>query len=309
VKAIVDAAVHAALLLLAPPALLGVIHRTKAWFAGRKGPPLAQPYVDLWKLLHKGAVYSRTTTWVFRAGPVVSLATAVCAGLVLPLAAGVAPLGFDGDVVVFAYLLGLGRFFTMAAALDTGSSFEGMGASREAAFSALSEPALFLSLAILCVPARTVGFGAAFGALPWVTWGPSHATLLAAALALFAVLLAENSRIPVDDPNTHLELTMIHEVMVLDHGGPDLALISYGGAVKIFVIGALLVHVLVPIPASGGWRGLALLAGGEIGVAVLVGVVESVMARLKLARVPQFLVAATMLAGIGLVTLFYRGVP
>jgi len=304
-----DVAVHVALLLVVPPLLLSVINKTKAWFAGRLGPPLLQPYFDVWKLLRKGAVYSRTTTWVFRAGPIVSLATVLCAGLVLPLATNASPLGFAGDVIAFAYLLGLGRFFTMASALDTGSSFEGMGASREAAFSALAEPALFLSLAIVCVPARSATFRDAFGTLPWATWGFSHPTYLAAALALFAVLLAENSRIPVDDPNTHLELTMIHEVMVLDHGGPDFAFILYGSAAKLFVVGALLVHILLPIPPDGGWRGVALLCGGEIGLAMVVGVVESVMARLRLPRVPQFLLGASVLAVIGLAAVFYRGTP
>jgi formate hydrogenlyase subunit 4 len=304
-----DLGIHVGLLLGLPPLLLGVIHKTKAVFAGRLGPPLLQPYRDVWKLLRKGAVYSRTTTWLFRAGPIVSLAALLCAGLVLPLAANTSPLGFAGDVVVFAYLLGLGRFFTMAAALDTGSSFEGMGASRDAAFSALAEPALFISMAILCVPARSATFADAFGRLPWTTWGFEHPTYLAAALSLFAVLLAENSRIPVDDPNTHLELTMVHEVMVLDHSGPDLGFILYGSAVKLFVIGALLVHILLPIPPGGGWRGAALLFGGEIALAALVGVVESVMARLRLSRVPQFLVGAAVLAAIGLAALFYRGTP
>lgn len=304
-----DLGIHVALLLAMPPLLLGVINKTKAWFAGRHGPPLLQSYRDVWKLLRKGAVYSRTTTWLFRAGPIVSVAAVLCAGLLLPLAANVSPLGFPGDVVLFAYLLGLGRFFTMAAALDTGSSFEGMGASREAAFSALAEPALFLSMAILCVPAGSATFADAFGKLPWTAWGFEHPTYLAAALSLFAVLLAENSRIPVDDPNTHLELTMVHEVMVLDHGGPDLGLILYGSAVKLFVIGALLTHVLLPIPASGGWRGIALLCGGELALAALVGVVESLIARLRLPRVPQFLVGAVVLAVVGLAALLYRGAP
>ena len=300
---------HATLLLLLPPLLPGVIGKIKALFAGRRGPPVLQVYFDIAKLLRKGAVYSRTTTWIFRAGPMVSLGAVLCAGLVLPLAAGTAPLGFSGDVILFAYLLALGRFATMAAALDTGSSFEGMGASREAAFSTFAEPALFLSLAIVCVPARSPTFGDAFGALPWSSWGLGHPTYLAGALALFAVLLAENSRIPVDDPATHLELTMVHEVMVLDHGGPDLAFVLYGSAVKLFVLGALLVHVLLPIPAGGGWRGAALLVGGELGLAVLVGIVESVMARLRLPRVPQFLVGASVLAAIGLGASLYRGTP
>jgi len=302
-------ALHLALLLVVPPLLLGVIQKTKAWFAGRSGAPLLQPYFDLWKLLQKGAVYSGTTTWLFQAGPVVSLATALCAGLIMPLGGSNAPLGFSGDVILFVALLGLGRFFTMVAALDTGSSFEGMGASREAAFSAFAEPALLLCLAILCIPSRSVSLGDALATLSSLAPGVSHPAYLAAALTLFAVLLAENARIPIDDPNTHLELTMIHEVMVLDHGGPDLAFVLYGSAVRLFVLGALLVHVVVPPPPKGGWEGVALLLCGQLGLAVAVGCVESMTARFRLPRVPQFLVGASVLAGIGLATLLYRGTP
>jgi formate hydrogenlyase subunit 4 len=302
-------ALQLVVLLVVPPLLPGVIQRTKSWLVGRVGPPLLQPYYDLWKLIRKGSVYSRTTGWVFRAGPVVTLASVICAGLVVPLLGTAAPLGFQGDVVLFVYLLVVARFFTMACALDTGSSFEGMGASREAALGAYAEPPLILSLAILCVPARTAAFKEAFDALPWATWGFSHPVFLAAALALFAVLLAENSRIPFDDPNTHLELTMIHEVMVLDHSGPDLAFILYGSAMKFFVIGAVLVHILLPVSAHGGWSGAALLLAGEAALAVVVGVVESVTARLRLVRAPQFLMGATVLAALGLAAVFYRGVP
>jgi formate hydrogenlyase subunit 4 len=298
-----------ALELALAPLLLGVISRTKSWFGGRTGAPLLQLYFELEKLLRKGAVYSRTTTWIFRAGPIISLASVLTASLVLPLGAYSSPLSFSGDVIVFAYLLALGRFFTMAAALDTGSSFEGMGASREAAFSALTEPALFLALAILCVSARSVTFAEVWRSLPWSTWGAAHPAYLAVAATLFAVLLAENARIPVDDPATHLELTMIHEVMVLDHSGPDLALILYAGALKFFVIGALLVHVLLPVPAQGGLPGALLMVTGEFALAILVGITESVMARVRLIRVPQFLIGATAIAALGLAVLLYRGQP
>jgi formate hydrogenlyase subunit 4 len=301
--------IHLCLLLGLPPLLVGIITRTKSWFAGRKGPPLWQPYLDLWKLLHKGAVYSRTTTWIFRAGPIVALATTLAAGLLTPLGAATAPLGFSGDVILFAYLLGLGRFFTMAAALDTGSSFEGMGASREAAFSALAEPALFLALAIVCLPAGSASFAEAWASLPWQTWGPAHPALPAAAVALFAVLLAENSRIPVDDPTTHLELTMIHEVMVLDHGGPDLAFVLYASALKLFLFASLLVHMVLPVPPAGGALGTLVFVAGAVAVAVLVGIVESVTARIRLLRVPQFLVGASVIAALGLAVLLYRGTP
>ena len=304
-----DIGIHIALLLLLPPLLVGVIVKTKAIFAGRKGAPILQLYFDLVKLLQKGAVYSRTTTWIFRGAPIVSLAAVLVAGLLLPLASTRSPFGFVGDVVLFAYLLAVGRFVTMAAALDTGSPFEGMGASREAAFSALAEPALFLVLAIICLPTDSVSFSGALDSLPSAPWGVAHPYLLAATAALFLVLLTENSRIPVDDPNTHLELTMIHEVMILDHGGPDLAFILYGASVKLFLFAGLLAHILLPIPAATTPAGVALFVGGEIGLAVLVGITESVMARLRLPRVPQLLVAASVIAALGLGVLFYRGAP
>ncbi len=301
--------VHLALLLAAPLPLLGLIGKVKAWVAGRAGPPLLQPAWDILKLLQKGAVYSRTTTWVFIAGPIVSLATALAAGLLVPFASDSAPVAFAGDVVAFAFLLGLGRFFTMAAAIDTGSAFEGMGASREATFSAIAEPALFLCLLALCVPARALSFGEAFAQAH--AWGHAASpALLVAAFALGAVLLAEASRIPVDDPNTHLELTMVHEVMVLDHSGPDFAFIQYGYAVKLFVLAALLVRFALPIPDGGtGVGAVAMFLGGQLGVFVAIGVIESVMARLRLPRVPQFLIGACVVGAIALVALLAGARP
>jgi formate hydrogenlyase subunit 4 len=287
-------AVHALLLLGLPPLLLGLIGRVKAFVAGRTGPPLLQPYWDLLRLLRKGAVYSRTTTWVFWVAPIVALASGVAAGSLLPLAAPRAPLAFDGDLVLFAYFLGLGRFLTMCGALDTGSSFEGMGASREAAISALAEPALFLSLVTLVVATHHLSLSTLFASLG-TTSGTNPALWLAAA-ALVAVLLAENARIPVDDPATHLELTMIHEVMVLDHSGPDLALIEYGSAVKLFVTSVLLVGVVVPA-ALGHPLSVALAV---LVVAAGIGAVESTMARLRLPRVKQFLIGATALGAVAL---------
>jgi formate hydrogenlyase subunit 4 len=304
---VTDQLLHLALLLFAPPLFLGVIQRVKASVAGRTGPPLLQPYRDLARLFRKGAVYSSTTTWLFRAGPIVSLSAILCAGLLVPLHSGFAPLGFPGDVIAFASLLALARFATLLAALDTGSSFEGMGASREASFAALAEPALFLGLAIACIPAGAASFEAAWASLPWETWGAAHPAMLAAAGAIFLYLIAENARIPVDDPATHLELTMIHEVTVLDHGGVDLGFILYGSAIKLFLVGSLFVHLILPVPAGGGWAGAAVLLAGQLLLAIIVGGVESSMARLRMPRVPQFLIGASVLAVMGLVALFYRG--
>jgi len=291
---------HVLLALALCPLLPGVIHRTKALFAGRHGQPFLQTYYDLAKLFRKGAVYSRTTSWVFRAGPVVGLAAVLVAVTVVPLGGIGGLMAFPGDLILLAYVLGLLRFLTVLAALDTGSAFEGMGASREVQFSLLAEPALLLGLASLafCVHSLSLSeiYGQLFGSAP-AKMGPA-AVLVAGAFLI--VLLAENARIPVDDPNTHLELTMIHEVMVLDHGGVDLAFIQYGSALKLWVFSALLVGVAMPLRTGRPMLDLLGGASGVFAVAVLVGVIESTMARLRLLRVPQMLAVASVLSIIAL---------
>jgi formate hydrogenlyase subunit 4 len=288
--------------LALPPLLLGIVNRVKAIAAGRQGPPLWQLYADLLRLARKGAVYSRTTTWVFRAGPVVGLAAVATACLLVPFGGAPALLSFDGDFVLLAYLLGVARFATVLAALDTGSSFEGMGAAREVTFSSLAEPALFLCLVTVARATGSLSLSGMLGpALPGA-WGEAAPALLLAAIALFVVALAENARIPVDDPNTHLELTMIHEVMVLDHSGPDFALILYGAALKLFLFGAIFVRLALGFTLSGAAAAAVFLAG-MVAFAVMVGVVESAMARLRMARVPQLLVGASVLSAFGLVLL------
>jgi formate hydrogenlyase subunit 4 len=290
-------------LLVFPPLLLGVITKTKAAFAGRVGAPLLQPYHDLLKLLRKGSVFSHTTTWVFRAGPVVSVATAVLAVALVPIGGRPALVAFEGDFLLLAYLLGLARFFTVAAALDTGSAFEGMGGAREVTFACLAEPALVLSLVALGRSAGSLSLSAMLGPGLTHAWSQDGATFVLTTAALFIVLLAENSRIPVDDPNTHLELTMIHEVMVLDHSGPALGLIHYGAALKLFVFSAILARLVAPFPVLGLWQGWALSITALLAVAVAIGAVESSMARLRLTNVPRLLVAACLLSAFGVVLL------
>jgi formate hydrogenlyase subunit 4 len=296
-------AIHILLALTLPPLLVGVIARTKALFAGRVGPPLLQPYYDLVKLFQKGSVISTTTTWVFKAGPVVGLVTAAMAALLVPLGHSGAPISFTGDLILLAYLFGLGRFFTAIAALDTGSSFEGMGAAREVTFACLAEPAFFLGLLVLAKLSGSLQLATMIGdglASHWATAGASLALVL---LSWFIVLLAENSRIPFDDPNTHLELTMIHEVMVLDQSGPAFGMILYGAALKLFVFGALIVR-LTGAPAIGpAWFGWLLFVAALVAVAVVIGVVESTMARLRLTHVPVLLVTACLLSAFGVILL------
>jgi formate hydrogenlyase subunit 4 len=286
---------------LLAPLMPGVINRVKAVFAGRKGPPLLQLYFDLFKLLRKGSVYSRSTTWVARWAPMVILGCLLLTTLILPWGGLPAPISFAGDFLLFVYLLGTARFATVLGALDTGSAFEGMGSSREVQFAALAEPSLFLGFLVLVLHTGGLGLAGITSGISTEAWSTSFSLLLMVAFAWFFILLAENSRIPVDDPNTHLELTMIHEVMVLDSSGPDFGFIQYAAALKLWVFGGLLVNLAAPLRFGQFWLQAAVFLGGMLIVGVLVGVTESVMARLRLTKIPTALVASGALSLIALI--------
>jgi formate hydrogenlyase subunit 4 len=301
--AVLNTTVHVLVALAAPPLLLGVIAKTKALFAGRVGPPILQVYYDLTKLFRKGSVFSRTTTWIFLAGPVVGVVTAALAMLLIPFVPSGSPISFAGDAVLLAYLFGLGRFFTATSALDTGSSFEGMGAAREVTFACLAEPALFMGLMVLAKISGSLALSEMLGASVSTHWLVAGASLTLVVLSLFIVLLVENSRIPFDDPNTHLELTMVHEVMVLDHSGPAFGMVLYGAALKLFAFGALVVRIAIPVSTGSAWLDWPAFFGGILLVAVAVGVVESTLARLRMTQIPVLLVAACLLSGFGILLL------
>jgi formate hydrogenlyase subunit 4 len=297
---VADILIHCVLILCMPPLLFGVINRTKALFAGRTGAPLLQPYYDLFRLLRKGSIFSRTTTWVFRAGPVITLAATWTAALLIPLGNHVPPLSFSGDMILFVYLLGLGRFFTTVAALDTGSSFEGMGAAREVTFSCLAEPVIFVALLVLSRLSGSLSLAGILNHSSTTLWISSGATLILLLASLFFVLLSENCRIPFDDPNTHLELTMIHEVLVLDHSGPAFGMILYAAALKLFILGAFFLHVLLPFRTDNFLLDWLVFFVSMILLAIGIGVVESSMARYRLMRIPQMLLAACVLSAFAM---------
>jgi formate hydrogenlyase subunit 4 len=289
------------LILMVAPALPGIATRTKSALTGRRGAPALQLYFDLAKLARKNVVYSRTTTPVFQVGAIVAATTVLVAACLLPLDGHQAILSFSGDLVAFAGLLGLGRFALVLAGLDTGSSFEGMGASREVTISAFAEPALFLCFTVLFLATGDLSLQGMLGGVLAKAWVSASPSLALAGAALFMLMLAETSRVPVDDPATHLELTMIHEVIVLDHSGPDLGLILYGNALKLTLFASLVVSVFVPRGALSPALAIAVLLAGVIVVAMAIGVVEATMARLRMNRVSQFLVTASALAAFGVI--------
>ncbi len=283
--------------LLTAPFFAGVILKIKAFFGGRKGSPVLINYYTLFKLFKKGSVYSTSTTFVFKMGPWVNLAAVLTALLFLPIAGHAPIFSFDGDVIFILYLLGLARFFTIAAAMDTASPFEGMGAAREAFFPILCEASMFMILILFYRLTGELSFSAYLaGVQPFGLWQTAGAPLLFVIISLFIILLTENARVPVDDPATHLELTMIHEVMVLDHSGPDLGLIELGSFLKLFFYSSIVARLAFPYELGNPFFNLAIFSLGVLLVVVFVGIMESVMARYRMDRVPKFVLTSFALA-------------
>jgi len=287
-------------LVFGAPIIPGIATRTKAILVGRRGSPVWQLYADLWKLGRRGIVYSTTATWVFRLAPVVVLAATFAAAALLPLDGAHAVFSFAGDAVAFAYLLALGRFLLVLAALDTGSSFEGMGASREVTFATLAELGLFIALAALGLMAHGFSMREMLGTAGDVGGGSGSSSILLA-LGVFVLALAECSRVPVDDPATHLELTMIHEVMVLDHSGPDLAMLLYAGALKLGLFAFIIASILLAGARPIGWTGIGGLVASFAVLGIGIGIVESTTARLPLPKVPLYIISGSALALFGLI--------
>jgi formate hydrogenlyase subunit 4 len=286
--------------LLLAPLLPGIINKVKAWVAGRRGPPVLQLYYDLARLWRKGVVMSTLASPGFIAGPAIAWVAIVGAALLLPLGPAGAALSFRGDVLLLIYLLALARFATAWAAMETGSAFEGMGAAREVSYAVLSEAALITAVLALSVHAGSI-------TLATMLTPAAGAGAMLLAGGLFTVLLAENCRVPFDDPNTHLELTMIHEVMVLDHSGPPLAAILHGASVKLLLFAVLLTEAVLPVGGLSPIAALVAIAGGVLVVTVGVGLVESLLARFAFRRVPLLLTTAFLLCLFALLVAWKGG--
>ena len=299
-----------ALVLLLSPLITGLNRALKARAQTRRGPSLLQPYRDLYKLLRKGMVIPETASWIFTATPYVLFVTTLLASLLIPTVSANAPLSLFGGVLAVVYLLALGRFFLALAGLDTGSSFGGLGSSREMTISAIAEPALMLAVFTVAIGAGSTNLSlVAQSALNqgWRFLGPSQMLAFA---ALFIVLIAETGRIPVDNPATHLELTMIHEAMILEYSGPYLAFIEWAAAIKQMVLMTILVNVFFPFGLSADWSpvpvaiSLALFILKLLLLSAVVAVVEISNAKMRLFRVPELLAIAFVLGALALVSTF-----
>lgn len=295
------------LLGVSPFLFIGILNRVKAVWAGRKGASVLQPYYDFFKLLGKGEVISKTTSFIFKLAPSINVAAVLFVLMIVPIPLLGSLINFPGDFVLFSYTLALAKFFTVLAAMDTGSSFEGMGASREVTFSTITETAFFIVIGSLALLTNRTSFAEIFTILN-VTVGYTALVKILLVISLFIMLLTEGSRVPVDDPTTHLELTMIHEVMILDYSGPDLGFMLYSASLKMVVFAVLIANLLVPanlqlIPA------LILFGVALVLIFMLIGMIESLIARSRMSHVPQFifLMTAFSLIAFAVVIFFLRG--
>jgi len=271
----------------------GMINVVRSAFSGRKGPGLFQPVKDMIRLFRKGSVYSNTTGLIFRIAPVISFAAVISAALVLPIGPFKPVLSFEGDFIFFIYILGLGRFMVIVSAMDTGSSFEGMGASREAHFGMLAEPAFLVLIGSLVLFTGHYSMGEIFIAMRNGS-GFAYGIGVMSAFLIFLFSLIETCRLPIDDPRTHLELTMVHEVMVLDNSAFDLGLIQLSNTLKFSVFGTLIADFF--LFNATWWGALIIFAGIQLILAVLVAFTESFMARFRMNHNPQFILSLTSLA-------------
>lgn len=285
--------------ILAAPLFIGIVNKLKARSTGRIGPSVFQAYYDLRRLLRKETIYADSASFISRTAPVVSFASILFAGMILPIGFTRPLISFNGDLILFAYLLGLSRFFQILGAMDIGSSFEGMGAAREATFAVFAEPIYFFTLGSL---AFIFGQTSMYDIFHSITLGdPSFLVfIVVASISVFFLMITETSRMPVDDPNTHLELTMIHEVMILDNSGQDLFLYQYSAYLKILIYATFTSNFFNPFHAENYAFGILVYLGVMMLLIASLVWIETMLGRFKMKSIPQYLLFA---ASIGILNL------
>lgn len=298
------------LILTIAPLISGIIKTLKARLQTRRGPGILQPYHDLYKLLRKGMVIPESASWIFSAAPIIVFSTAVLVGLMIPMVSAEAPLSLFGGVLAVVYLLGLGRFFLALGGLDTGTSFGGLGSSREMTISALAEPAMMLAIFTVALSANSTNLSEVARSAIGQSWRFLAPSQILAFAALFIVLISETGRVPVDNPATHLELTMIHEAMILEYSGPYLALIEWGASIKQLILMTLLINTFYPFGLSTEPTAVSIAIGCGtyllklVLLSALIVLVETTNAKMRLFRVPELLAVAFILGALALISTF-----
>jgi len=282
------------LLLIIPFLMTGLIRKTKAFWGARKGASIFQPFYDFIKLMKKDSIFSNSTTMLFKIAPIISFVCVIFASLFTPMVMGQSIINIQGGLIIFAYALGLSKFISLLASMETASSFEGMGTSREACFTTIIEPAFFIVIASIMALCKIYTFDSLNQVI--ANSGSLGILIIIFAIAsLFIMLVVEGARVPVDDPATHLELTMIHEVMILDNCSQELAIISYSAAAKMFLISSLIATLILPLELSFG-ASLGAFLGIMIAISIIIGTIESAIARLRMSHIFEFVFIMSSLA-------------
>lgn len=303
-----------AVIILLAPLVNGIIKKVKALTQKRRGAPVLQMYFDLYKLLGKSSVVSEVTSWVFSAAPFIVFSSALTAALLVPVTTFVRPLAFPGDIIMLVYIFALGRFFMSLAALDAGGTFGGMGSSREAMISSLIEPSLLVSVFTVGLTFQSTSIDEIMRAMQGVGFPLLRPAFTLTFIAMFIIIIAETSRIPVDDPSTHLELTMVHEAMILEYSGRQLALMEFGAAIKQLVFMTLLVNLFLPhdqfiaCPGIGGLAlSLAIYVLKIIGLSVLIAAFEASTVKFRFFSIPNLAALSFILSFLGFLQFFVLG--
>ena len=306
--------VQTAVILLTAPLVNGIINKIKAYTQKRRGAPILQMYYDLLKLFRKSSVVSETSSWIYKVTPCLVFTTSLAASLLVPVSTLLSPLSLPGDIILLVSILALGRFFLMLAGLDTGSTFGGMGSSREAMISALIEPSIFISLFTAGLIAGSTSILAIMEKTKTIGLPLTHPVFLMIFLALLTILLAETSRIPFDDPQTHLELTMVHEAMILEYSGRHLALLEYGASIKQLVFITLIANMLLPHDQFLTFGGTSAVIASiliyllkTVAVAFLIALVEVNTVKFRLFSIPNLAALAFILSFLGFLQYFVIG--
>lgn len=281
------------------PVFSGLVNKLKAIFTGKIGAPILQPYYDLKRLLKKETINSSSSSFISNISPVINLVVVIIASAMLPIGFAKPLISFDGDIILFAYVLGLARFFQILAAMDIGSSFEGMGAAREAAFSVFAEPIFFFTLgSIAFINGLTsiydIYHSISLDNVSYIVF------IIVCSISVFILAVSECSRMPVDDPNTHLELTMIHEVMILDNSGIDLFLYQYSSYIKLFIYAMLETSFFYPFGVKSYTVGIIIFIVVITALSMALAIVETITSRFKMKNIPQYLLFATAIGVLNL---------
>ncbi len=301
-------------LVMLAPLVNGIIGKIKAFAQKRQGPPFLQQYYDLFKLFKKHIIVSDVSTWIFKWTPIIVFTTALSAGMIVPVVTSFIPENFPGDIIFTIYLLALGRFFMMVGALDTGSTFGGMGSSREALISSLAEPSLLISVITVALISGSTSVSGMMLKMQTENVPLLQPVYVMLFLAILLVILMDTSRIPVDDPSTHLELTMVHEAMILEYSGRNLALMELGAAIKQLLLITLLVNLFLPQQLMIGATGavlvvisLLLYISKVIFVAVIIGLIEVSTVKFRFFSVPNIAALSLILSFLGFLQYFVLG--